>query len=226
MEHQAFSMTQPAAGLSRVALFVDGDNLPPSVAGPIIVAAGQRGRVDLRRVYAAEAGHKAWEDAAGFRVIRAAGAKNGTDLLLCIEAVAAACREGFSTFVIASDDRDFTHLAHWLREQGFHVLGIGTPKSPVDWRAACSELEVLRTEEPKAPQPPRAVANSEVDLRLRAAIGRQSAGKPMMEVGQTLSKSGVRPPEGCTRRTYMATRPDLYDLDPRGPNSRVRWVGA
>lgn len=226
MEHRAIDLPRQAVGVTRVALLVDGDNLSPSFSQAILDAAAQLGRLDLRRVYAAEAGHKAWEDAAGFRVFRVAGAKNGTDLLLCIEAVAAACRDGFDTFVIASDDRDFTHLAHWLREQGLHVLGLGTAKSPDGWRAACSRFEVLRAEEPKVPQPSRAVATSDIDRRLRLVIGRQAAGRPMMEVGSLMARDGVLPPSGGKWRAYMAARPEFYDLDPQGPKALVRWVGA
>lgn len=212
-------------GVARVALLVDGDNLPPVLSGAILSAAGLLGRVDLRRVYAAEAGAKGWDAAHGFRITRVAGAKNGTDLLLCIEAVEVACQGGFDVFAIASDDRDFSHLAHWLRERGVHVLGLGTGKSPESWRAACSEFDLLGTAPPAAPLP-TAPAMAELDLRLRSAIGRQAAGRRMMEVGQALSKAGVRPPEGRTWRDYLATRPDLYGLDPRGPDARVRWIGA
>jgi hypothetical protein len=226
MEHQEIGTRLPPAGLARVALFVDGDNLSTSLSGVILASAGLLGSVDLRRVYCAEGGPKNWDAAPGFQVRRVPGAKNGADILLCIEAAEAACEGRFERFVIASDDRDFSHLAHWLRERGFHVLGLGTGKSPEGWRAACSEFEVLKAEESKASKPARAVATSEVDLMLRGAIGPQSSGRPIMEVGQRLSKAGVRPPEGCTWRTYMATRPEFYDLDPRGLGARVRWVGA
>lgn len=96
----------------RVALFVDGDNLPAALAGDILSAAGRLGRVDLRRVYCADPGVKGWDAVAGLRVLRVPGAKNGTDLLLCIEATEAACRGGYRAFVVATDDRDFSHLAH------------------------------------------------------------------------------------------------------------------
>jgi hypothetical protein len=127
MEHQPVGVRRQSVGLSRVALLVDGDNLPSSLAGAMLDIAGRLGRVDMRRVYAAESGHKAWDQALGFRVVRVAGAKNGTDMLLCIEATEMACRGGFDHFVIASDDRDFSHLACWLREQGFPSWGSGRP---------------------------------------------------------------------------------------------------
>jgi hypothetical protein len=208
----------------RVAVLVDGDNLPPSMAAPILAAAGRFGRADLRRVYAAEVGSRGWAGAAGYRTIQAGGAKNGTDLLLCIEAVEAACRGSFGTFVIASDDRDFTHLAHWLRERGLNVLGLGTAKSPNGWRAACSQFELLRGEsEPRALKPQGLLAD--LDRKLRASIGAQRV-STMMQLGSRMSQAGARPPNGTTWRAYMQTRPDLYQLDAKGPAAQVRWIGS
>jgi hypothetical protein len=219
MQHETLAVA--VGSFARVAVFVDGDNLPPSLAEPILAAAARLGRADLRRVYAADGACKSWDAAAGFRVSRAAGAKNGTDLLLCIEAVAAACDERFERVAIASDDRDFIHLAHWLRERGVHVLGLGTAKSPDAWRAACTEFEVLPdAQAPAVPSPPV----SALDRVLKAAIGRAPNGQEMVRVGNAMSQAQQRPPDG-TWRAYMATRPDLYDLDPRGPKARVRWIG-
>ena len=224
MEYQPVRIARQEVGTGRVALFVDGDNLPPSLSTAILEAAGRLGRVDLRRVYAAEAGPKGWDEALGFRVVRVAGAKNGTDLLLCIEAAEAACRGAFDQFVIASDDRDFSHLACWLREQGLPVLGLGTSKSPEAWRAACSEFVTLSSAVQDTPRPTPVL--SDLDLRLRDVIGRKQIGKPMKDVGSLLSRQGLVPPPGGNWRAYMMTRPDLYDLEPKGPAARVRWIGG
>jgi hypothetical protein len=205
-----------------VALLVDGDNLPPSFAKAILGIAGRLGRVDLRRVYAAETSHKGWDQALGFRVVRVAGAKNGTDLLLCIEATEMACRGGFDHFVIASDDRDFSHLACWLREQGFPVLGLGTAKSPEGWRSACSGFELLEAG-PEVQE--RALSLTDLDLRLRAAIGGK-VGRLMKELGPAMGAAGVATAPSRGWRAYLQTRPDLYDLDPKGPDGRVRWIGG
>jgi hypothetical protein len=221
---------------------VDGDNLPPALAEAILKAAAWLGRVDLRRVYAAEAGFKAWIAVPGFRTIQVGGAKNGTDLLLCIDAVEAACRGEFGAFAIASNDRDFSHLAHWLRERGHHVAGLGTSKAPETWQAACSSFHDLETQTPVASGsdepiggtqgPPAKVAPlSAIDLQLRDLIRAEGQGGAM-EIGRlgvlmsahhkvTLVQLGSK-----NWRQYLATRADLYALDPKGPTARVRWVGA
>lgn len=231
MQQEAVAV--PVGALARVAVFVDGDNLPPSLAAPILAAADRLGRADLRRVYAADASCKGWDAAAGFRVSRVAGAKNGTDLLLCIEAVAAVCDDRYDRIVVASDDRDFSHLAHWLRERGVHVLGLGTARSPRGWRAACTEFSLLAPPAappaPPAPPPPGA-ALSEIDRRIRAIL-RASPTPDVLGIGQlgaslgSLHKMTLQAVGLTAWRDHLAARPDLYELDPKGPQARVRWIG-
>lgn len=211
----------------RAALFVDGDNLPPSMAESILAAAGRLGRLDLRRAYAAEGAAKGWAAVPGMRAVLVAGAKNGTDLVLCIDAVEAACEGGFQAFAIASDDRDFTHLAHWLRERGLHVLGIGSAKSPNGWRAACTEFAEL--ERPASPiAPPR---HDPLDVKVRDVIrgAGNVSGLPIGMLGVrmgTLHQVKVASLGVAGWRVYLQARPALYSLDPKGPQACVRWVGG
>lgn len=219
-------------GTRRVALFADGDNLPPSLAGPILEAAKRLGQVDVRRVYAAEAGFRAWQDALGYRLIQVGGAKNGTDLLLCIEAVELACKGGFDAFALASDDRDFSHLAHWLRERGFHVLGLGTAKSPAGWQAACTAFRVLESQVGKPAEPPlKAAILSEADARIRDMIRTEgeSGGLIFSRLGGRLwALHKMRPStvNAADWRSYIEARSHLYELDAKGPDARLRWRGA
>ena len=244
MEHEATGMRRQTA---RVALFVDGDNLPSSLGDRILEAAERLGSVDLRRVYAAEAGFKDWQNAPGYRLVQVGGAKNGTDLLLCIDSVEVACREGFDSFVLASNDRDFTHLAHWLREHGLHVLGLGTVKSAISWRAACSSFEVIEVVpaakspvSPPAKAPAAIPAEAPVNISTKGSaktaegtvrqVVRQAgqAGITLTELGNQLSqkKFTCASLQATSWRSYLAKQPERYALEPKGPNARVRWVGA
>ncbi|WP_176556181.1 NYN domain-containing protein [Rubellimicrobium rubrum] len=217
----------------RVALLVDGDNLPPVLAGAILGTATQLGRVDLRRVYAAEAGFRAWEGVAGFRAIRVGGAKNGTDLLLCIEAVELACQGGIGAFAVASNDRDFTHLAHWLRERGLPILGIGTTKAPATWRAACTEFVALAM--PAQAEVVGTVVSSKplptIDAKIRDLIRAEGQGDAMamMMLGARMGsvhKVTLASIGAANWRSYLSERPSLYALDPKGPQAWVRWISG
>lgn len=113
-----------------------------------------------------------------------------------------------------------------MREQGLTVLGLGTAKSPEVWRAACTEFELLPVPPPaekpaRKPGPPL----GDRDRQLRMAIANRAAGLPMAQIGAALAKSGTKPPDGSNWRAYMRTRPDLYDLDAKGPGASVRWRG-
>lgn len=215
----------PVGEARRVALFVDGDNLPPSLSGPILEAAARLGPVDVRRVYAAEAGFRAWQDAAGYRPIQVGGAKNGTDLLLSIEAVELACTGGFGAFALASDDRDFSHLAHWLRERGVHVLGLGTERSPTGWRAACSGFEIVG---PAAAAEPK-TSRGTIDQRVSEVLSRAgAAGMLLTDFGQEMKRLNLTKadlPEGSWRG-YFVMRNGLFALEGEASQTRVRHIAT
>lgn len=127
----------------RVALLVDGDNVPPALVSRILAEAEKLGRVDVARVYGAVSRNPGWDAVAGFRMMHAGSGKNGADLLLTIDAMELALLGGFEDFVLVSSDRDFSHLALRLRERGCHVLGLGEAKATAEFRAAFSRFVVL-----------------------------------------------------------------------------------
>ncbi|MCB2133328.1 MAG: NYN domain-containing protein, partial [Rhodobacteraceae bacterium] len=170
--------------------------------------------------------------------------KNAADLLLSIEAMELAMSQAFSSVVIASSDGDFTHLATRLRERGLCVIGVGEDKAPKAFRGACTRFDVVgaRTAEaaPAAPKPVPAAERpverkdgvSDLDLRIRDMIRQHSTkaqGMRITDLNPAMSKAhGTRislQPERSWR-AYLAARPALYDLDPRGPEAKVRFRPA
>ena len=124
----------------RTAVLVDGDNLSAKHSGRILSEAGKLGRIDVARVYAAANRPSDWLTTPGYRLMFAGAGKNAADLLLSMDAIELALVGGIEAFAIATSDRDYTHLAHRLRERGLVVLGFGEPKSPEDFRLSCSEF--------------------------------------------------------------------------------------
>lgn len=133
---------------NRLALLVDGDNMSPTLAPQIMAEARRHGDPAIRRVYGKGEGIAAW-DSEGFRLVPTRPGKNAADLLLSVEAVILALRDGIGTLVIASSDGDFTYLAAHLRELGQTVIGIGEAKAPAAFRAACTRFAVVAP----APEP-------------------------------------------------------------------------
>ncbi|MFC3612421.1 NYN domain-containing protein [Lutimaribacter marinistellae] len=220
----------------RVAVLVDGDNLSPSLADDVLEYARTKGTLDLARVYLDAQRTCAWHDQSDFRLQHAGTGKNASDLLMAVEAMELALREGFDCLVLASSDGDFSHLARRLRELGCLVCGVGTAKAPANLRAACSSFhEVGQRGEAlngqltasSSTSSERAVL-SPLDGKVRTIIttnGKNGRGMTISDFGQLMHKEysvSAKSLQEGNWRAYLSARPALYELDPKGPNAKVR----
>lgn len=211
-------ITQPAA------LLVDGDNIPPALIGSAFTAAAKIGTLTVRRVHVHPQHLPAWSAVTGFRVVASASGKNATDIALTIDAVDLAAREGTRSLAIASSDRDFSALALYLRERGCHVLGIGEAKAPRAFRAACTAFQEIR----RPPSPEDRLSDTDRSLREIIRTHGNGVGLRMVSAGSLLFKhKGIKAGDlpGGNLRGYMTGHTALYDLDPKGPEANVRWIG-
>lgn len=135
----------------RLAVFVDGENLSSDYAAAIAHIAGGIARPIVSRVYGDAAKIAKWGEVAGFNLIHTGTGKNATDLLLCVDAMDYALTGGCDAVIIASSDRDFTHLALRLREKGLRIVGVGEVKTNAKYRAACSEFHALAQQPTQQP---------------------------------------------------------------------------
>lgn len=222
----------------HVAVFVDGENIRAEYAATILGIASELGVADILRVYGNAAAQPKWDGVPGFRFIHSGTGKNATDILLTVQAMEAALSDGFDAMVIASSDRDFTHLVTRIRELRITVVGIGEEKAAAQFRAACTRFVTVR--EPAAKPAPNVAAAApgssggaskvnDLDLKIRDFIkanSKNGQGVPIQMLGpQMHSQHGIRistHPEK-TWRAYFQGRPSLYDLDPRGPKANVRF---
>lgn len=147
---QMFSQVQ-AAGLDTV-LLVDGENIPPSLAAQITLKSDPNGRAAVRRVYGDVTLLPAWKATAGFEMVHTGRAKNAADIRMVIDALDLAHRGNVGRVIVVSSDRDFTHLAQYLRARGIIVIGMGEAKTHSSFRAACSQFEELGEVETPAPK--------------------------------------------------------------------------
>ncbi|KQB12219.1 NYN domain-containing protein [Rhodobacter capsulatus] len=236
--------------METVAVLVDGDNLSAKYAGQIALWSRDLGTVTVRRVYLDAQKTSDWQGGPqGFRLMHAGTGKNASDLLLALDAMELALREGVKRFVIASSDRDFSHLALRLREYGRQVTGIGETKTPQIFRDACETFLTLSppAEAKDVPQPPPKPVQPPVKkaasppARKAAAAPKPELDRKIMEIIAEYQEPGLGlgivrlnelvstvhkvkisdEPEG-NWRAYLTARPKLYDLDPRGPEARVR----
>ncbi len=149
--------------------------------------------------------------------------KNAADILLCVEAMALALRDGFETLVIASSDRDFSYLAEHLREAGKRVVGIGSPMAAASFQAACSHFHSVTQANVTVIAPP-AVGETDVDRVCAVVRSGGQAGVPIAALGPALPQHGVKIAETPekTWRAWLTARATVFALDPKGPTARVR----
>ncbi len=188
-------------------------------------------------------------------MIHSGSGKNAADLRLCIDALDLAHRHKLDGFAIASSDGDFGHLAHYLRETGFIVIGIGEAKTPQGFRLACTRFEVLQPTPAKPAasvvsvaagpasasvkiQPAEAPAVQSMPATVLQPLDRQlrrvilDEGTPRgMELGALGQKMRLRyslPASSAGTSGwggYVRARGTLFACDPKGPNAWVRWIG-
>ncbi len=213
----------------RVAVLIDGDNIAASLVDAILAVARGAGRADFLRVYGDAGRAPEWRKAAGFRFMDAGNGKNAADILLCLDAMELALAGDVGTFVIGSNDGDFTHLAVRLRERGLTVIGVGTTAAK-SFTACCSRFVPLGNPQKKVVEANKSSVISPItDKDIRAMIARHSEkGQGMLisrlnvEMRKAHNSKISATPEK-TWRAFLFARPKLYNLDPRGPAAKVRF---
>ena len=221
------SFHDPHLVKSRVAVFVDGDNISAAYADEIMAIARKSGRPDLLRVYADAVRKPQWRKVPGFKSVDAGAAKNGADLLLCIDVMDTAHVGGFDTFVVVSDDGDFTHLALRLRERGIRVIGVGTQDAKKCLGACFTAFEPL-----KSTVKAKDCNAGEIEAKVIAVIKEHAhpdGGLPIQQLGlrmsqiHALTKKNI-PESGWAK--YAEQRSELFRLEKKGPQQVVFYVGA
>ena len=176
-----------------VALLVDGENLPPTLAGRAIMAARPLGALAILRVYG-DAPHlgAGWRDH-GFQPILTHAGKNVTDMALTVAAMELSYGGTIDGFAIASRDRDFAPLAWSLKARGFPVWGLSPVAMPQPLAMAYTRHLVL------APEPRHPAPAPTPDLR-EAAI-RNSLAVPLTpaQFGHAMKLAGYTKPDGAAR---------------------------
>ncbi|MGP9792130.1 NYN domain-containing protein [Roseinatronobacter sp. NSM] len=212
-----------------VAVLVDGDNISGKNAAAILGVAMKHGDPIVVRAYLDAQRASDWHGAIGYRLVHAGTGKNASDILLAIDAMDLVHMKTAMRFIIASSDSDFTHLAVRLREFGARVIGVGEAKAPHMFRASCSSFVELGAKPTVKLVPKPLTGVADLDLKIRAMIAEHSKQGAGMCIAALAREMFVRHeikistlPEK-TWRSYLTARPDLYDLDPRGPEAMVRF---
>lgn len=222
-----------------ICILTDGDNISAGYGADILKAAASEGEILISRVYSDAGKPTGWAAKPGFRLIHSASGKNSADILIAIDAMELRLTREIDTFILASSDGDFCHLATRLREYGARVIGMGESKAPETYRLACSKFILLKKPEakvappPKSPTPqkkaspppqsPLSVADQQIHAIFQSE-GSSPEGLLLATIAVRMHqiydlKISTLPEKNW--RNYFSARPDLYRLGPKGANCRV-----
>lgn len=186
----------------RLAILVDGDNIPHTILPAIEAKAYILGAPVIRRVFADVTLRKDWAEETSYLVTHCTtkAGKNRADIHLVIAALDIAHRRLATDFLICSDDRDFGPLVAHLQEQGLRVVWQGKPKPAV----ATSETAPLA--KPKSP--------TELDQRLHTLLRAAKDGMRLQAIGSQMKNGTVKAQTGKTTwRAYLTSKQDMYKLN-------------
>lgn len=137
------------AGMDRLAVLIDAENVPAKHAPEIFEEIATLGEASLRRIYGdfSNGSPQGWNSGslAEYAIVPQqqfanTSGKNSSDIALVIDAMDILHSGRFGGFVLVSSDSDFTRLASRVREQGLDVFGIGEIKAPKAFVAACNRF--------------------------------------------------------------------------------------
>ena len=173
--------------MSRLAVLVDADNVPPGSIGNVLATIETLGDPIVRQLYggaqpvAAQKWSKIVSDHA-FSVMRQVpqcSGHNATDIEMVIGAMDLLANRSLDGFCLVSSDSDFTALAIRLRASGRLVYGFGGDKTRPGFRNACRDFfpltmpaEATSLAERGAAEP----ALTETEQMLMAAFGQCEQG--------------------------------------------------
>ena len=146
-------------------LFIDAENMPPSLAGAILDEATRQGSLFHRRVYGdfSRPSLAPWLEVAprhaltACQTVAGAAGKNGADIALVIDAMDLFHTTEAAVFCLATCDGDFTQLAMRIRQGGGTFIGMGMPNASARFQSACDVFKVIDI--PKTAAKPAAQAS-------------------------------------------------------------------
>ena len=135
----------------RYALLIDSDNISSKYVKNIIDELTKYGIVTIKRIYGdwTRTEANAWKEILLMHSIQPmqqfayTKGKNATDSYMIIDAMDILYSDNVEGFCIVTSDSDFTRLAQRLRESGKMVVGMGEPKTPGAFIAACDKFTYL-----------------------------------------------------------------------------------
>lgn len=175
----------------NVALFIDAENMPPSLVTAIVDEAKRRGTLSHRRVYGdfSRPALAPWLDVlprhalTACQTVPGAAGKNGADIALVIDALDLFHAGDADVFCLATCDGDFTQLAMRIRQGGKRFIGMGLTHASTRYRAACDTFTDISPakEQPKPADPAIRQANASCRALKKDVLQRAFIAAPRLD---------------------------------------------
>ncbi|MBB5721450.1 uncharacterized protein (TIGR00288 family) [Loktanella ponticola] len=230
---------------TKVAVFVDGDNLRSQHAAAILATASAQGDVIAAKVYGNSQALANWSDCVDFQIIYSGTGKNASDLHLAIELTELTYLQNLDVVVLCTSDADFVHLARRLKERGIKVLGCGEAKVGAGFKAACTEFRELVGVEKKTVEnvadktstKPKPVAQqssftsdiSKINWQIKAAIDAtksQNSGMQVKILGNYMKQNHevtTDKLQGKSWSKHLKKHEQLFIVVSEGQNAKVSY---
>ncbi len=157
----------------KLAVLIDGDNIPSAYVKEMMEEIAKYGNPTIKRIYAdwTKPILSGWKSTLlenaiipvqqyGYTV-----GKNATDSAMIIDAMDILYSGKVNGFCLVSSDSDFTRLATRLREAGMKVFGIGEKKTPEPFIVACDKFIYIEILKNKSDENEAGFAQEKVDKK-------------------------------------------------------------
>ena len=140
-------------GTLRLAVLIDGENVPAKDAGPLFAQVAKLGNPIIRRVYGdfTKGTVKDWpkvisqHGGSPSQTGHTSSGKNASDIALVVDAMDFLHKRSVDGFCIVTGDGDFTSLAKRAREDGFKIYCFAHSNAAKALKAACGGFFPLAT---------------------------------------------------------------------------------
>jgi hypothetical protein len=141
----------------RLAVLIDGENVPARDAGPLFAQVAKLGNPIIRRVYGdfTKGNVKDWpkviskHGGSPSQTGHTSSGKNASDIALVVDAMDFLHKRSVDGFCIVTGDGDFTSLAKRAREDGFKVYCFAHSNAAKSLKAACDGFFSLHAATPQ-----------------------------------------------------------------------------
>ncbi len=212
----------------RVAVLVDGDNVPFAQMAQLEAFAERKGEIVIRQVFGDFSRNPGWaNDTCYFHIhCTTTAGKNRADMYLILAAMELAYRNQAAHFIVVSDDADFEPLIAHLRLNGFGAERIGKVKPPPVLENMAKEASAAKVK--SAPKPLGSLSKTDMEIRDAILAAGETKRVAVQRLGSLMGQKRIsaKSTGSANWSKYLAKHSNLYRLEGQANARTVLWLGS